>query len=300
MLNISDIHDRLRRNPEPAEISDVRKSIKERFKKLEFVEEGHHYYLHKDDGTSKEMNSVSLICHLFEPHVGWDEILKRKAAKLGMSEDNLRREWRENNITSTSNGSLTHLFAEAYMYFFIGDIDSMPDVIRRMQYEDGYLIPYGNKQKAIAKYYEDLYSVDNFYAIMPEAQIYIDSDDNKYGIRDDISGTFDALFGFYDKKGKLKLSIRDWKTNKSLENDYNQSFGNTLLYPFDKPEFINEPKSIYTLQLSLYQLGIQQLDYDVADRKLLWLTDDGDYHKIDVPDVTKELVKEFSEKKHIE
>ena len=187
------------------------------------------------------------------------------------------------------------MFAEAYMYFFMGDIDSIPDVIKKMQYEDGYLIPYGNKQKAIAKYYEDLFNVPNFYPVMPEAQIYIDSENNSYGIKTDISGTFDALFAFKDSNGSIKLSCRDWKTNKSLENDYNKNFGVTLLEPFNTAEFINQPKSIYTIQLSLYQLGIEQLGYEVVDRKLLWLTEDGEYHKIDVQDVREKLINKLSE-----
>ena len=183
------------------------------------------------------------------------------------------------------------------MYFFMGDIESMPHIIKEMQYEDGFLIPYGNKQKAVAKYYEDLYNVDNFYPVMPEAQIYIDADDNPYGIKTDISGTFDALFAFKDKEGKIKLSVRDWKTNKTLENSYNQEYGNTLLEPFNT--FINQPKSIYTIQLSLYQLGLEQLGYEISDRKLLWLTDDGDYYKIEVQDVKDKLIDSLREKEYM-
>jgi hypothetical protein len=294
MLNIDDINKRIKNNPEPEEIKLIRDNIRKAFNKLEFIEDGHKYYLHKNDGTKKEMQSVSSVCHMFEPYVDWEEILERKAHKLGIHKDILRREWRENNITSTSNGSLTHLFAEAYMYFFMGDIDSMPEVIKKMQYEDGFLIPYGNKQKAIAKYYEDLYQIDNFYPVMPETQVYIDSDNNPFGINLDISGTFDALFAFRDTNGDIKLSVRDWKTNKSLENEYNQSYGNTLLEPFNTNEFINEPKSIYTIQLSLYQLGLEQLGYEIADRKLLWLTDDGEYYKIDVENVTEKLINKLS------
>lgn len=286
MLNFDDIRNRILRNPEPKEIAEIRENIKKKFSNLEFVSDGHKYYLHKGENI-KEMNSVSSVCHIFEPKVNWEEILERKSCKLGVDKEDLRREWHENNILSTSNGTLTHLFAEAYMYFFMGDIDSIPSIIKEMQYEDGFLIPYGNKQKAIAKYYEDLYNVDNFYPVMPEAQIYIDSEDNPYGISTDISGTFDALFGFKDKNGNIKLSVRDWKTNKSLENTFNQDKGNALLEPFDG--FINEPKSIYTLQLSLYQLGVEQLGYEVSDRKLLWLTEDSEYHKIDVEDVRDKL-----------
>lgn len=288
MLNIRDIEKRISNNPEPKEITELREKITNRFSNLEFIEEGHKYYLHKDDGSVKEMNSVSSVCHMFEPEVDWETILTNKAEKLGVDKEYLREEWHKKNITSTSNGSLTHLFAEAYMYFFMGMVDKIPDIIKKMQYEDGYLIPYGKKQIAVAKYYEDLYKVENFYPVMPEAQIYIDSEDNKYSINHDISGTFDALFAFVNKNGEIKLSVRDWKTNQSLENLYNIKHVNTLLPPFDN--LINQPKSMYTLQLSLYQLGIEQLDYKVIDRKLLWLKDDGSYEKIDVPDVRENLM----------
>lgn len=292
MLNIRDIEKRISNNPEPKEITELREKITNRFSNIEFIEDGHKYYLHKEDGGVKEMNSVSSVCHMFEPEVDWETILTNKAEKLGVDKEYLREEWHKKNITSTSNGSLTHLFAEAYMYFFMGMIDKMPDIIKKMQYEDGYLIPYGKKQIAVAKYYEDLYKVENFYPVMPEAQIYIDSEDNKYSINHDISGTFDALFAFVNKNGEIKLSVRDWKTNQSLENSYNIKHGNTLLPPFDN--LINQPKSMYTLQLSLYQLGIEQVDYKVIDRKLLWLKEDGSYEKIDVPDVRENLISALS------
>lgn len=294
MLNIEDIYERLDRNKEPKEIEEIRQHILSAFKDLEFIEEGHKYYLNKEDGSKIEMNSVSSVCHRFEPYVDWDGIRARKAEKLGITDSELKRKWRENNLQSTSNGTLTHLFAEAYMYFFMGQVDKMPSVIREMQYEDGFLIPYGEKQKAVAKYYEDLHKVNGLWAVMPETKIYIDSTDNPFGIHVNVSGTFDALFAYQDKNGKWKLSVRDWKTNTSLTNSFNISNHNTLLYPFDGGEFINQPKSIYTIQLSLYQLGLQQLGYEISDRKLLWLTDDAEYHKIDVPDVSKTLIDYLS------
>lgn len=297
MLNIEDVYERIERNPEPKEIEEIRKHILSSFKELDFIEDGHKYFLNKDDGTKIEMNSVSSVCHRFEPLVDWDAIRDRKAKKLGISSEELKRQWREKNITSTSNGTLTHLFAESYMYFFMGQVDKIPSIIKDMQYEDGFLIPYGEKQMAVAKYYEDLNKVDNMWAVMPETKVYIESGNNPFGMNLNVSGTFDALFAFRDSKGKLKLSVRDWKTNASLLNSYNMSMGNTLLYPFDSGEFINQPKSMYTIQLSLYQLGLQQLGYEIGDRKLLWLTDSGEYFKIDVQDVTNILIDYFSDNK---
>lgn len=297
MLNIEDVYERIERNPEPKEIEEIREHILSSFKELDFIEDGHKYFLNKDDGTKIEMNSVSSVCHRFEPLVDWDTIRDRKAKKLGISSEELKRQWREKNITSTSNGTLTHLFAESYMYFFMGQVDKIPSIIKDMQYEDGFLIPYGEKQMAVAKYYEDLNKVDNMWAVMPETKVYIESGNNPFGMNLNVSGTFDALFAFMDSKGKLKLSVRDWKTNASLLNSYNMSMGNTLLYPFDSGEFINQPKSMYTIQLSLYQLGLQQLGYEIGDRKLLWLTDSGEYFKIDVQDVTNILIDYFSDNK---
>ena len=60
-----------------------------------------------------------------------------------------------------------------------------------------------------------------------------------------------------------------------------------LLPPFNN--YIDQSKSIYTIQLSAYQLGIEQLGYKVSDRKLIWLKDDGTYEKISLDDVTKTL-----------
>ena len=297
MLNIEDVYERIERNPEPKEIEEIREHILSSFKGLDFIEDGHKYFLNKDDGTKIEMNSVSSVCHRFEPLVDWDTIRDRKAKKLGISSEELKRQWREKNITSTSNGTLTHLFAESYMYFFMGQVDKIPSIIKDMQYEDGFLIPYGEKQMAVAKYYEDLNKVDNMWAVMPETKVYIESSNNPFGMKLNVSGTFDALFAFMDSKGELKLSVRDWKTNASLLNSYNMSMGNTLLYPFDNGEFINQPKSMYTIQLSLYQLGLQQLGYKIGDRKLLWLTDSGEYFKIDVQDVTNILIDYFSDNK---
>ena len=291
MLNIEDIRKRLKEKPIPKEVTEIRNKIKEAFSNLEFIENGHKYYLHKKDGSKKEMTSVTTFCHQqFEPFVDWEEILERKSLRIGMDKEELRREWKENNILSTSNGSLTHLFAEGYMYFFLGEVKNIPSVIKKMQYEDGFLIPYGNKQMAIAKYYEDLFQTEGLYPVMPEAQIYIDSEDNPYGINADISGTFDALFAFQDKQGKWKLSVRDWKTNKALTNDYNQSNGITLLKPFDTLDYINEPKSVYTIQLSLYSIALEKAGFNVIGRRLVWLKDEGKYEIIPVKYMKNEIL----------
>ena len=287
MLHIDDIRDRLKRNPEPTFVRDVRHNIIDSFSKLEFVEKGHKYYVHNDDGSMTELPSVSHVCHRFQPEVDWDLIAENKARKLGIEKKVLQRKWKENNVRSTSNGTKTHLFAEAYMYFFRGKPELMPKEIYDTQYQDGFLIPYGKKEEAVEKFYEDIFEIDTLYPIMSEAQIYTGINDYlKFSTN--YSGTFDMLFAYKLKSG-WKLGIFDWKTNASLESDYNQKYQKTLLEPFNY--LIDESKSIYTIQLSAYQLGIEQLGYDIVDRKIIWLKDDGTYEKISVEDITNDLKK---------
>ena len=57
MLNIEDIRKRLSENPEPKEVAKIRNKIKKAFKNLEFIEDGHKYFIHNEDGTKKELKS---------------------------------------------------------------------------------------------------------------------------------------------------------------------------------------------------------------------------------------------------
>lgn len=284
MLHIKDVEQRLSKNPEPLFVSDLRDKIKNEFKNLEFQEGPHKYYVHNNDGTQYELPSVSATTHLFQPSADWDAICKRSAQKKGLGVDELKRQWREANLLGTSNGTLTHLFGEACMYFVMGHPELMPETIRQWQYEDGFLIPYGPKERAIMKFYEDMMKIDNMYPVMPEAQVYIKEE---MGLSKPYAGTFDMLFAFRLKNGEFKLAIFDWKTNEKLYNDFNKAMHNTLLAPFD--DMIDESKSIYTLQLSAYQLAIEQLDVNVVDRRIVWLKSDETYEKIPVNDETERL-----------
>ena len=296
MLNISDIRERLERNPEPKEIKDIRDNILNAFKKLEFVEEGHKYFVHNGDGTIMELPSVSKICGQFSEEVDWDTIAENKAIKDGIPLETLKRQWRERNLKSTSNGTKTHLFGEAMMYFIRDKVDLMPEEIRKYQYEDGFMIPYGKKEEAIMNFFEDIIKCDNIYPILAEAQIYTGIND-VLKLKQNYSGTFDMLFGYRTKNGRFKLLIYDYKTNVSLTNQYNRNNNRCMLKPFS--DMVEEAKSHYTIQLSAYQLGLMQLGYEIADRKLIWLKDDGTYDKIQVDDVTELLKTELKKDKLI-
>lgn len=208
MLHISDIQERLKRNPEPKEVAGIRNNILNSFNKLEFIEEGHKYYLHHDDGTTESLKSVSATCHQFEQENDWDEIAKNYAIKHNMTIEQVKRKWHENNIRATNNGTSVHLYGEMMMHFCMGNIDKICDVIKP-QYEDGYLIPLGKKQEAIMHYYEDLMKIDSIYPVIPETQIYTGVNDTLH-LKQNYAGTFDMLFTM--KVGnEWKLLIHDYK-----------------------------------------------------------------------------------------
>lgn len=287
MLNIEDIKERYRRNPEPKEVSEIRQLIINSFNKLEFVEEGHKYFLPKANGEKEELISVSKFVEQFVPEVDWDEVAWNYSVKHDMTVEAVKRMWHENNIRATNNGTSSHLYGENLMNMFLGEEKTFDPIIQP-QFEDGFLIPYSPKQEAIQKYYQDLYDVDDVYPIMPETKVYTGMND-KYHFKQNYAGTFDILLAIR-VKGEIKVVIHDYKTNGSLISDYNRSNGKMMLPPFD--DMIDEALSHYIVQLSCYQLALSQLDLPIVDRQLVWIKDDSTYEKVRLPDIT-ERIKEY-------
>ena len=83
--------------------------------------------------------------------------------------------------------------------------------------------------------------------------------------------------------------IGDYKTNKDLFKNYK---GKTLLSPFKN--LLDSPYNKYQLQLSFYQLLLEQTGFKVSSRKLIWLKPDGTYllyNTDDYTDILKEQLK---------
>jgi hypothetical protein len=212
MINITDIQRRLLENPEPQAVKDIRSLITGTFKDLEFHEGPHKYYLNKPDGSKIELPSVSGVIKQFEPEQDWDAIRKRKAAKEGIDPEVLKRQWRETNLLSTSNGTKTHFFLENLMNLWIYGESGLDPEVSHYQYEDGFLIPYGAKEKAGMRFYEEMVlAKSDVFPIMPEAKIYTGLNP-QYTFNQDYCGTFDLLMGKYDKSsGQVTPFLMDWK-----------------------------------------------------------------------------------------
>ena len=164
------------------------------------------------------MPSVSTVVQRFEPEVDWDTIRVKKAQKAGVDPEWLKRQWRENNLRSTSNGTIVHEFGEACMYFFQGRFDEIAEYTKHRQIEDGYLIPYGPKQTAASKLYEDILLNYNIWPVMPEAKVYTGLNDTLH-LKEDYCGTFDLLFAGRGKDGKIRPFLLDWKKYLAIDND---------------------------------------------------------------------------------
>lgn len=287
MFHISDIEKRLRDNPEPPEVKAIRENILTTFNKLEFVEEGHKYFLPRADGTKEELISVSGMVEQFIPYVDWDTACKNKSIKLGVTQAELKRSWRENNIRATNSGSLHHRFGEMYQYFYMGH-PAMIDEVIRPQYEDGFLIPSCPKQEAVCRFYEDIAKATTIYPVLAETRVYMGVND-MFRLKQKFAGTFDMLFAYKSRRNEWELMIYDFKTNSALANDVSRALNKRMLPPFD--DLIDENFGHYTLQLSAYELALRQLGYKIADRKLIWLKNDGNYEKYSLPSYSDRLAK---------
>lgn len=291
MLNLKDIKKLHSDHPFPKEVSEIREKILDAFKTLSF-DPGPHKYMVTDEQI--ELPSVSSIASRFAPKEDWDEITRKYALKHNMEVDVVKRMWKENNIRSTNNGTSTHLFLESYMWFFLDQIDKIDPVILP-QFEEGYLIPYGAKQEAGMKYFMSLYNTyyDNsvpvkLYPVMPETRMYVFKD-NQFGIKTRFAGTMDILLTYQDPNdGIWKLVCDDWKTNKTLVNEFSRSNSKRMLSPFN--DMYEEPMGHYTIQLSAYTVMLRQLGYIVADRNLVWLKDDSNFERIHIDDRSSEFL----------
>ena len=292
MIHIDDIKKRLANNPEPKEVGEMREFILSSFKELEFIEEGHKYFLHNSDGSITEnIPSASAIISRFEPKEDWDAIAERYAFKNGMDVKDVKRKWKENNIRSTNNGSSTHLYGEFMQKFVTSGEPNFCEVLKP-QYEQGFFIPYSPKQEAVLKYWEDAIKVNEIYPLIPEVKMYMPLG-NKYGINEIFCGTADITFA-YKHNGKWCILLEDYKTNASLTSEFNRSKRNVMLPPFDN--LIDESLSHYMIQQGLYSMMLENIGFDVISRKLVHLKDDGTYEKVKLPYIKDQLIKCFDDK----
>ena len=252
--------------------------ILDKFKNIEFIEEGHKYFVGDDEFTP-----VSNIIKLYEPYVDWDQKAGDFARKYGRRKEDVQREWKLNNLKSTISGTRTHEFAESYTNLICGH----PELIREQnkpQYVSEYneLISTYPKEDAVKSFYAELEK--NLHPVGSEFRLstqYIPEYKK-------ISGTCDLLFYDSDRDGYV---VMDWKTNKSLIKEYSRDHNITMTGCL--LNLIDEPLSHYRVQMSMYQVMLESIGLKICDRFIVWLKDDGSYEKIYVEKIDDKVLNKI-------
>lgn len=271
------------------EVVNGRKLILESFQDLTFIEDGHQYFL-----NGKSMPSVSFITHQFCAYPFDDNAEAIKyAQKHGETPQYWLDKWRFTSLKATTTGTLVHAYGESLGWLMNGHPENItPDNRCKFIQEKNWLIPTRPKEEAVLKFYNELPPCLHF--VLAETKVYTGKNLENTCLKQNYCGTFDILFYYEDKKNPHKSGyvIFDFKTNQNLKKDYSRTFQRMLLPPFD--DLYEESLSYYTLQLSAYQIPLEDIGLKVIARRIVWLKDDGTYELIALPDVTKKLKQALS------
>ena len=269
---------------EPEVVTDIRNKILNEFKDLQFIEDGHKYFLH-----GQQLPSVSEITHRFCQYPFNDqERATAYAEKHGETPQYWLDKWRFTSLKATTSGTLVHSYGESLAWLRNGHPELITEENRCKYIKDkGWLIPTRAKEEAVLKFWDEIHP--NLHFVLAETKVYTGKNRNMTDLEQDYCGTFDLLMYYKDpvNDDKSGLVIMDYKTNKELKKNFSRENGRFLMPPFG--DLYEENLSYYTLQLSCYQLPLEDIGLKVIGRRLIWLKDDGEYELIPLQDVTGRL-----------
>ena len=268
---------------EPPEVYEIRKKILETFDGLEFVDEGHKYFL-----NGEELCSVSSIAGRFESE--FDTVAKATAyaEKNGMTPEYWIDEWRFTNLKATTTGTQVHSYAESLSWLHMGHPENITEDNKYKYIPDkNWLIPTRPKEESALKFWKEF--PENMYVVLPETRVYSSPNPNLPRFKENYAGTFDLLVYFKHPTDDSKsgLIIMDWKTNGDIYKDYARMKHKMMAEPFD--DLFDESYGAYTIQLSCYQIPLEDIGLKVLGRRIIWLKDDGSYEIVKVDNVTDRL-----------
>ena len=271
---------------EPKEVTEIRNKILTEFKDLQFIEEGHKYIL---NGT--QLPSVSEVTHKFQKQEDFNLVAERYAEKNGETAQYWLDKWKFKNLKATTTGTLTHEFGESLGWMLNGHPELITESCKTKYIADkNWLIPTRPKEESVLKFWEDVFIPnDNVYFVLAETKVYTGKNKTLTNLNQDYAGTFDLLWYYKHPTDESKsgLIILDYKTNVSLENSFSRNMGKFFLEPFN--DMHDEALSAYKLQLSAYQIPLEDIGLKVIGRRIIWLKDDGTYEVIPIDDYTNEL-----------
>jgi hypothetical protein len=253
---------------------NTRKLLEEKFGNIQFIEEGHEYFIEKEKYTP-----VSTIISEYEQPFDEDRVAENYAKKNHRTKEDVLKEWKFKNLKSTIGGSRVHEFGESYTNIVAGFPEKICESNRK-QYVDCrgemVLVPTYSKEFSVKKFYDE--KSDCLIPVGAEFKLstrYMGDKVRK------ICGTCDLLFYEEDPLfGEGQFVLADWKTNASLKNDFKRKNGICMKFPFDN--MIDDALSHYTLQFNLYRRMLESVGVKIGDMRLIWLKEDGDYEIIKI------------------
>ena len=218
-------------------------------------------HVYTSSKSKKTLIPVSNIVAKFKNPFDTKEKSKSYAEKYGLVAEEVEHQWKEAGRIACDQGTEVHEFAERYFY-------------------DNSITPNNGFENAVIKFWKRI--PKHIIPLISESRIY--SDEYKY------AGTSDNLF--YNTLDK-SIIISDYKTNKNLFKNF---AGQTMLDPFE--HLLDNPFNNYQVQLSLYQIPIEDLGYKVSERWVVWLKPDSTFEKFEAMDFTSDLRQLFNSKNY--
>ena len=199
--------------------------------------------------------SVSTLVHRFEKKTDFDSISYKKDKKFKLPHGSHKMLWKLNAEYACAKGSKAHYFGELYAF------------CRELEPTSGY-------EEAMVK----------FYASLPPHIIVVFTELTMYHKLKMFGGTADIIL-YNTLTGKF--IIADWKTNKDLFKNF---AGNMLINEFNF--LLDNNFNKYQIQFSTYQVLFEQSGFEVEDRVLIWVKEDGTFDAFSTENYT-DIIKEY-------
>ena len=205
---------------------------------------------------NKKIPSTSSLIEQFYKEFDAEKVSFFVAKKEGVTQQEILDNWKSINLESIERGTRVHQFAEDYS----NGLDVKPICVQTQAVVDFW--------QSLPAYYDLIF-----------VELQMCDEDYWY------AGTTDfVLLDLRDGS----LVIGDYKTNKDLFKTYN-----SMLPPFDMLD--DSPYNHYQIQLSYYQILLQQLGYRISDRMLVWLKPEGGFEIYNTSDFTNTLKMTFND-----
>lgn len=243
------------------------------FDRITFKEETHSYSI---DGQPTNRLSVTGLLKKFKKEFDKINVAKRVAKRRNITMEALLAEWEDNNLYSTTLGTMLHKYIENY---YCNKKEEYQGTFKHLGQEEKLKIL--SNLPILIGYFHNFFKDNEHLECIKSEIILGDIDDTK------ICGTSDLLC--YNTKTS-QYELLDFKTNKKMENN---SFGK-LFYPFENMTEgqINE----YTIQLNVYKYFIEKYTNVRLDKmKIVWFNSSNDNYKIfNIPNIQQSISLMFN------